>query len=133
MGQDEVMQTPRILRDHQINSFNRDNVLVTVLDGPGQGGACHHYRIHLNLAKNATLELTDINFQNGPVKEAGVNGLTEESLIAIVLDRLRAFQRGPYSTRENACALTHFEEGLMWLQQRTINRERRGVEGTNKP
>jgi hypothetical protein len=39
---------------------------------------------------------------------------------------------GPYACRENAIALTHIEEALMWLQRRTVARIKRGVEGTNQ-
>lgn len=62
---------------------------------------------------------------------AGVNGLTHEALLAIVADRLRSFQAGPYSCKANACALTKIEEAQHWLQQRTLERMRRGVEGTH--
>ncbi len=61
----------------------------------------------------------------------GVNGITHEVLLEIVADRLRSFQKGPYSCKANACALTHIEEAQHWLQQRTIERMRRGVEGTH--
>jgi hypothetical protein len=40
--------------------------------------------------------------------------------------------RGTYACKENACALTHLEEALMWLQKRTRDRMARGVEGTMK-
>jgi hypothetical protein len=71
-------------------------------------------------------------FQNGPISVDGngVNGVTHEALLAIVADRLRSFQKGQYSCKANACALTHIEEAMHWLQQRTIERMRRGVEGT---
>jgi hypothetical protein len=52
-------------------------------------------------------------------------------LLAIVADRLRSFQKGQYACKANACALTHIEEAQHWLQQRTIERMRRGVEGTH--
>lgn len=58
--------------------------------------------------------------------------VTSEAHIAIAIDRLRSFQNGPYKCRENAIALTHFEEGLMWLQKRTVERIKRGVEGTHE-
>ena len=44
---------------------------------------------------------------------------------------LRSFQAGPFACKANACALTHIEEAQHWLQQRTIERLRRGVEGTH--
>lgn len=71
------------------------------------------------------------DFQNGPIMEAGFNGVTHEVLLAIVIDRLRSFQAGPYSCKENSVALTHIETGLLWLQSRTLERMRRGVEGTH--
>ena len=58
-------------------------------------------------------------------------GFAAPLLLAIVADRLRSFQKGPYSCKANACALTHIEEAQHWLQQRTIERMRRGVEGTH--
>lgn len=116
------------LSDHQINDFNTDNVTVTRYDdAPGPGGAHHEYAIYIHGDKYPPGVI--LRFQNGPV-EVGVNGITEEALLAIVLDRLRGFQRGPLSCRENACAITKFEEGLHWLLARAIDRARRGVEGT---
>jgi hypothetical protein len=58
--------------------------------------------------------------------------LEQEVLLAIVIDRLRSFQGSKFSCRENAIALTHCEEALMWLQRRTVARIKRGVEGTNQ-
>jgi len=71
-------------------------------------------------------------FQNGTIPENGVNGVTHEVLLAIVADRLRSFQAGAFACKANACALTHIEEAQHWLQQRTIERMRRGVEGTHQ-
>lgn len=137
------MDTPvRRITDHIINPAN-DKLTITVTDAPGAGGANHLYMVegfdtstnasdpfmarHGQPAKHAT-----ILFQNGPINEKGVNGITQEVLLAIVADRLRSFQAGPFSCRENALALTKIEEALHWLQQRTLARMRRGVEGTNK-
>jgi hypothetical protein len=126
----------RELTDHIVNPAN-DKISVQVTDEPGAGGANHRYEIRgFSTETNpAYLEGSDaeavILFQNGPIPEAGVNGVTQEVLLAIVADRLRSFQKGPYSCKENACALTHIEEAMHWLQQRTLARMRRGVEGTH--
>ena len=72
-----------------------------------------------------------LSFQDGPIKEAGINGCHNEDLIAIVLDRLTFFQQGPFSCRENALAITKLEEALHWLNHRTQERIRRGIEGTH--
>jgi hypothetical protein len=125
----------REITDHIINPCN-DQIKVSVVDEPGAGGANHHYMVTLpDWAREPdganAKGVWDIMFQNGPINEKGVNGLTQEVLLAIVADRLRSFQAGPFACRENALALTKIEEAQHWLQQRTIARMRRGVEGTH--
>jgi len=126
----------RTIDDHKVNPAN-DTLTITVMDEPGAGGAHHHYDVSgFDGSTNPSSPEPFINgqcilFQNGPIAEVGVNGLTHEVLLAIVADRLRSFQKGPYSCKANACALTHIEEAQHWLQQRTIERMRRGVEGTH--
>ena len=119
----------RLIQNHIINPAN-DQIEVAVIDEPGAGGAHHEYRISHD--GGVTGWTQNIRFQNGPIAEEGVNGLTQEVLLAVVIDRLRSFQSGPFSCRENAIALTKCEEALHWLQQRTIDRMRRGVEGKMK-
>lgn len=117
----------RELTDHIVSGDQAVQLKIEVLDEPGAGGANHWYEI-----SDGRGCMAKILFQNGPIKEAGVNGVTGEALLAIEIDRLRAFQAGPYACRENAIALTHFEEGLMWLQVRTLRRIRLGIEGTHQ-
>ena len=125
----------RTVTDHKLPGINED-LTIYVCDEPGQGGANHVYAINYNLNpgtdEGGTNPMCRISFQNGPVKEAGVNGISGEALLAVVIDRLRSFQAGPFACRENACALTHLETSLMWLQKRTRDRLARGVEGTNQ-
>lgn len=125
----------RSLTDHIVSGDQAVQLNIKVLDEPGAGGANHVYEIsgmgHVNVG-GKELGAAQICFQNGPIKEVGVNGITQEALLAITIDRLRSFQNGPYKCRENAIALTHCEEALMWLQRRTIERIKRGVEGTHQ-
>lgn len=76
-------------------------------------------------------ELANIHFQEGPIKECGVNGVCNEDLIAMVIRRLEGFQNSEFRCRENACTITKLEEALMWLRKRTTDREIRNVEGTH--
>ena len=76
--------------------------------------------------------LCHVHFQKGPIKETGVNGVCNEDLINMVIDRLEHFQKSPFRCRENALAITKLEEALLWLRKRTMQREARGVEGTHK-
>jgi hypothetical protein len=125
----------RTITDHKLNGLN-DSLEITVLDEPGQGGACHKYEIiwHCSgeLPNPGCDGRTLISFQNGPIKEEGVNGISNEALLAIVIDRLRCFQAGPYPSNENMHALPLAMQCLEWLQKRTRDRLARGVEGTNQ-
>ena len=118
----------RNLTDHKVNPAN-DTISVTVMDEPGSGGASHSYWV-----KHSNFETVKIEFQNGPINENGngVNGITNEVLLAIVADRLFSFQTGPYSCKANAVAVSHIEEAQNWLAGRTLERMQRGVEGTHK-
>ena len=117
----------RELTGHKVNGCN-EGLKIEVLDEPGHGGACHAYAITPTIGNASGVRL---DFQNGPIKEVGVNGVTHEALLAILIDRLQGFQSGQYSCRENAIALTKMDEAKMWLQKRTIDRLARGVEGTH--
>ena len=120
----------RKLDGHIVNPAN-DKIEITITDDPGAGGANHRYDVSIRDGNTKT-GLVCLNFQNGPINEVGVNGVTHEVLLEIVADRLRSFQAGNFACKENAMALTKIEEAQMWLQSRTIKRMRRGVEGTNK-
>ena len=121
----------RKIEDHIVSGDQAAQLTITVTDEPGQGGACHKYRIGW-LVDFDIPQSCHIHFQEGPIRECGVNGITQEALLAIVIDRLRWFQMGPFPCRENEIALTHIEEALMWLQRRTVARIKRGVEGTTQ-
>lgn len=128
----------RVLTDHIANPAN-DQLTITVTDPPGAGGANHRYLIKgFDPRLNPGFFEDDpyhtfgqtILFQNGPIPQAGVNGITQEALLAIVIDRLRSFQKGPYACVENEGALGHVEAALARLKDRTRKRMERGVEGT---
>jgi len=125
-----VSKCTREVLDHRVEGKGggADDTRVLVLDEPGQGGANHEYAV----TDGAGKVLLRVSFQNGPIQECGVNGAQQEHLLAIVIDRLRSFQAGPFGNRYNAIALTESESVLMWLQRRTVDRVRRGVEGFNK-
>lgn len=123
----------REVTSHKVSGLN-DSLRVVVLDEPGPGGACHEYAVDWSVGSSREGQLRvrlRIPFQTGPVTEAGVNGISNETLLAIVEDRLKCFQSGSHPCRENALALTHLQEALHWLHHRTRERAARGVEGTS--
>lgn len=80
--------------------------------------------------KHATL--ANIHFQEGPIKECGVNGVCNEDLIGMVICRLNYFQESSFVCDENAEAIMHLEAALQALRKRTLAREARNVEGTHE-
>lgn len=87
----------------------------------------HHYVIRL---KKNDIEL---KFQKGPRGlKTSTDGVLDVDLLEIVRHRLRSFQNGPYATRENAIALTHVEEALLWLNKRVEDRIEENKFGTDK-
>jgi len=121
--------------DHNGMNLTNKMLQLRATGEPTFGGAYHSYEVLI--IDKAGLEepkvICTVNFQNGPIAEAGVNGVTQEILLAIVIDRLAAFQAGNFACRENAVALTHIETALLWLEKRTRDRIRRNVEGVYKP
>ena len=129
----------RTITDHVVSGDTAPQLTIEVRDEPGQGGANHSYEItgfnaikHPGLEELDHVDRTKILFQNGPIKEFGVNGVSQEALLAVVIDRLRSFQAGPFACQPNEEALEHCEQAMYYLQTRTRNRIARGVEGTNQ-
>ena len=116
------------MRKLEIGSEKYTQVFAT--DEPALGNKANH-KYSISTTKEPSDILGVISFQDGPIKEFGVNGVMNEDLIAVVIDRLQGFQSGDYKCRENAIALTKLEEALLWLRKRTMDRERRNVEGTS--
>lgn len=107
---------------------------VYAMDDKGNGGANHTYAVH-KCGETPTIEnepMVIIQFQDGARKLSGsTHGVLDTDLLEIVRDRLRGFQGGEFACRENACALTHIEEALMWMNRRVEDRIERNVLGTN--
>ena len=79
-----------------------------------------------------------ISWQNGGLA-SGVegterkepNGAFVEDVIQAVIGRIRYYQQSRFNCMENAIALTALEKAAEALDERTKEREDRGVEGTH--
>ena len=97
----------------------------------GNGGANHIYDVNWDADNNGYISTNRIIFQNGARKErTSTHGVLDTDLLEIVRHRLQCFQQGEFSTRENAIALTHIEEALLWMNKRVEDRIERNVLGT---
>jgi len=95
----------REVTKHRINKCNRQ---ISIFSGELD---TYIVRIGQNIR-------TTLAFQRGPEKSVGVNGLTNEVLLAVVMDRLERFQAGPAPCEENAEALELLERALAKLAAR---------------
>lgn len=115
---------------HHVGDARVDQLCIFAHNEPGPGGAHHDYSICRRAEKPCHLS---VQFQRGPVCEAGVNGVTNETLLAIVAHRLDGFQSGPMACAENLEALLATLAALAHLHDRTRRRLAAGVEGRGKP
>lgn len=95
---------------------DNNGLKVTVLD-----------QAHVYSVKVGT-EFVTVGFQKGPVPEVGVNGLTMECLLTIMINRTIVLDN-MFPCDENKLAIMRMREALAQLELRTAKRNARGVEG----
>ncbi|MCZ6868088.1 MAG: hypothetical protein O7G84_01130 [Gammaproteobacteria bacterium] len=128
--------------EHEITRHRRTggsaNPAIRITAKPKVDGHCHEYEFNMLPMRIGDGTMTPkvfacILFQDGIPAEVGINGTTEEALIAILIDRLERFNKGPYACRQNSLAITSLETAMHWLGDRTAERSEHGVEGTMAP
>lgn len=99
---------------------------------------CHHYQLEPFENKHIPSEYQQVLFiKKEPTDKEGElrtvhNGTTNEEVLEMLIHRLNGLQN-KFSCRENAIAITHCEIALLFLEKRTRDRQKRGVEGQHKP
>lgn len=123
----------------KLDTIQKHHVLNTIYaaDDKGLGGANHIYMIECHAEEDiseADICTSLICFRYGSRNEKdSIAGVLDTDLLEIVRDRLTSFQEGTLCSKENAAALAHIEEALLWLNRRVEERASRGVLGYNKP
>lgn len=108
----------------------KSDTMIIATDERGPGHANHRYQV-CRSTDGEVFQL--IVFQKGPIQEEeGVNGIQNEDLLSIVIDRLIGFQTGDYACLENEDALNACILACTHLQKRTAKRKARNVEGTSQ-
>lgn len=76
-----------------------------------------------------------IRWQDGPLGRGedrlAPNGAFVETVIRAAKDRIEHYQSTEFASDYNARAISHLDDALEELCQRTADREARGVEGTH--
>jgi len=111
------------IKTHIVEGKNH-NERVAVLDEIGPGGAHHSYALGQGDRPDLILE-----FQKGGIQEVGINGISNEQLLAVLIDRFEGFLSGPFPAPETAEALEHCRTAMEVLHERTLKRMARDVEG----
>lgn len=73
-----------------------------------------------------------IDWQDGTIPDVGRNGCQVEDVLFVCLHRLK-YLNSEMSCRENSIAITKIQEAILWLNERTRDREARKVEGMHEP
>ena len=115
---------------HKVNDTNH-GLEVEAQEKIGPGGAETGYFIHDPqwIEKAPTGFYCTINFQSGPPDQVGINGLTLEALLAVIIHNLAGLQAGPLACNEYYHARKHASMALECLHARTRERIHNGVEG----
>lgn len=71
-----------------------------------------------------------LSFQQGPIPNHGVNGVTNESILAVLIHRTTILDE-QFPSSFNKEAIEHMKKALQSFENRTKNRINRGVEGKN--
>lgn len=118
------------INTHKINECNEAITITADARDEKYGNSSHNYML-MFLDKGGAGIYTRLEFQRGPIMEVGVNGITTEALLAVLIDRMEGFQSGPFACSENEEALSALKSAMEWFHVRTKARLARGVEGTN--
>ncbi len=126
-----MAEVGRYVTTHKLGGdICNNNISIMSVGEVGAGGAFTEYEILINNpVPGSPYTVRRLKFQNGNPAVVGVNDLTNEALLAIVLDRLHGFQQSANCCRENALVITHLEEAQNWLARRAMLRKAQGVEG----
>lgn len=101
---------------------------VCELDGSSKPGVQYIMKSMPDQIAGRTPFMHSVVFQDGNPAMNGVNGLTNEHLFAILVDRITR-QDAKFPSFENKTAIAGARLGLEALEHRTANRKARGVEG----
>lgn len=128
----------RLIETHHDGHGLNESIIITA-DATDKSGASHFYQACIEAPLPDDMEsgqfptlCVSVQFQQGPRNvEGSIPGATEAVLLAILIDRLRGFQAGPYACVENEQQLVHLKAALGATRRRADERAARGVLGKN--
>ncbi|EXQ87229.1 hypothetical protein J670_1287 [Acinetobacter baumannii 1058283] len=131
-------QGENLLIDHFLGYANRElkpQEIDKVVNGEMVEGITayaqgHYYKISANPeTQNAKDFEISLHFQDGPIPEHGVNGVTSEALLKVLIHRTKTLDK-KFPSKLKKKAIIYMESALEEFNKRTAERRARGVEGT---
>ena len=127
------MKETRITTHHDGHGLNESIIITRDERDPDAGGASHRYTLEFNAMTDGLYEVGRLQFQHGPRNEPGSTpGLTDQAVLAVLIDRHEGFQAGPFACSENEHTMHHLREALRSLKERADERASRNVLGKNE-
>jgi len=120
-----------ITTHHVAGAMNTVRIFPTD-DKVEEGKAHNSYMLRIGKPGHESQGEVRLKFQSGTLQDTIPNGITNEALLAVIIDRLQAYQAGLLKCHENSVAIDRLQDALDVLKIRTEDRVKRGVEGTNK-
>jgi hypothetical protein len=137
-----TQQGVRGFEDFAANPAGNEAARAKTIDAfhidPASGASKRFVISGFNAETNPAAEPNDckdqlvILFQNGVVPEVGVNGVTPEDVLKVLVALFEGYQTGPFACERNAKVLFNLEGAIANINARTEERAERGVEGTHQ-
>ena len=123
------VQAVRNIETHKVaGDYFGEKTKVQAISGKGNGGADFKYRISAGINGKDECRDVIIRFQQGNPEDQ-INGISNEALLAVVLDRLEGWQSGDFPSPDGRLLIAHLATALDLMQKRTKDRIERGVIG----
>lgn len=115
---------------HKVNDTD-NRLVITAEDNPGYSAAHHQYQISTPLLDDLPAAprrrvLVNLQFQDGNPTQTGVNGISDEVLLAVFIHRMECLQAGPLACSEFYNARKMASLALENLHARTRERIHNG-------
>ena len=105
---------------------NKSGITIQAMEVDERGGMFYRF------LKDGSTPLCTLHFQSGHPDAVGINGLTNEDVISMLLHRLGSLQK-KVPCAENERAIYSLKNAMDYLESRTKDRRLREIEGTDKP
>ena len=117
---EEMVRETEVVDSHHVKGY-AFNIEIKAVPVERYGIPTHTYSLTKEyVGKPGYQFIKDLSFQIGDPKVFGINGVTNEALLAIMIHRLQGFQNNPATNcSENQEAINHMELAMEALYSRT--------------